>query len=60
MSASLDFVILLMHQLEQATIADIYDYFNGSISIEYINNIITNADADEKYFDTILLNYLVC
>ena len=60
MSASLDFTILLMHQIEKSTINDIYDYFNGSINIEYINNIITNADADEKYFDKILLNYLVC
>ena len=60
MKANLDFSILLLHQLEKASIVDIYEYFEGKISIEYINNIITNADADEKYFDTILLNYLVC
>jgi hypothetical protein len=60
MKAQRDFTILLMHQIEQMSIVQIYEYFEGSISLEYISDIITNADNDEKYFDTILLNYLVC
>ena len=66
MNANLDFSILLLHQLEKATIVEIFcptltlKYFEGKIPIEYISNLINKADNDEKYFDTILLNYLVC
>jgi hypothetical protein len=60
MKAQRDFVILMMHQIEQMSIVQIFEYFEHTIHIEYITNIITNADNDEKYFDTILLNYLVC
>ena len=42
------------------SIFQIYEYFEGSIYIEYIDVIITNADKDGDYFDKILLNYLVC
>jgi len=60
MTAQRDFVILMMHQIEKLSIVQIYQYFEHTISLEYITNIITNADKDEQYFDTILLNYLVC
>ncbi len=60
MSAQRDFVILMMKHYEKLSIAQIYQYFEGTIHIEYITDLITNADNDEKYFDTILLNYLVC
>jgi hypothetical protein len=60
MKAQRDFTILLMYQVEKLSIARIYEYFEGSISIEYVTNLIKNADNDDKYFDTILLNYLVC
>jgi hypothetical protein len=59
MKAQTDFTILLLHQVEKMSIFQIYEYFEGSIHIEYIADIITNAN-DDKYFDTILLNYLVC
>jgi hypothetical protein len=48
----------MMYQLEQMSIVEIYNYFEGTIHIDYITEIITNND--DKYFDTILLNYLVC
>jgi len=60
MKAQRDFTILLMHQIEQMSIVQIYEYFEGFISLEYISEIVNIADKDEKYFDTILLNYLVC
>jgi len=60
MKAQRDFTILLMHQIEQMSILQIYEYFEGFISLEYISEIVNIADKDEKYFDTILLNYLVC
>jgi hypothetical protein len=60
MKAQLEFTILLLHQIEKQSIDEIYEYFEGSISIDYIKNLINNADNDDKYFDTILLNYLVC
>jgi len=60
MKATRDFTILLMHQIEKLSIVEIYEYFEHTISVEYITDIITNADNDEQYFDTILLNYLVC
>jgi len=50
----------MMYQLEQMSIAEIYTYFEGTITLEYITDIITNADNDEKYFDAILYEYLVC
>jgi hypothetical protein len=56
MKAQRDFTILLMHQIEKLSIVQIYEYFEGFIHTD----IITNADNDDKYFDTILLNYLVC
>jgi hypothetical protein len=60
MKAQRDFTISLMHQIEKLSIVQIYEYFEGFIHIDYITDIITNADNDDKYFDTILLNYLVC
>jgi hypothetical protein len=60
MKAQTEFTILLLHQIEQMSIVQIYEYFEGSIHIEYITEIVTNADSNDEYFDTILLNYLVC
>jgi hypothetical protein len=60
MKAQTDFTILLLHQVEKMSIFQIYEYFEIAISLEYISDIITNADNDDNYFDTILLNYLVC
>jgi hypothetical protein len=60
MKAERDFTILLMYQVEKMTIVQIYEYFEYTISFEYISDIITNADNNDEYFDTILLNYLVC
>ena len=60
MKAQRDFVILMMHQIEQMPIVEIYAYFEGTISLEYITDLITNADKDEKYFDAILYEYLIC
>jgi hypothetical protein len=60
MKAQTEFAILLLHQVEKLSIVQIYEYFEYTISLQYITDIITNADNDEKYFDTILMNYLVC
>jgi hypothetical protein len=60
MDPKTDFTILFLHQLEKLSIVEIYEYFNGSISKEYIIVLINNADNNEEYFDEILLNYLVC
>jgi hypothetical protein len=60
MKAQRDFVILMMHQIEKLSIVQIYQYFEYTISIDYITDIVTNADNDEKYFDKILMDYLVC
>ena len=58
MKAQRDFTISLLHQIEKLSIVQIYVYFEYTISIEYITDIVTNAENDDKYFDTILLNYL--
>ena len=60
MHPELEFSILVLYQLDHLTTDEIFEYFEGTISIEYINNLIQNADNNEQYFDTILLNYLVC
>jgi len=60
MKAQRNFVILMMYQLEQMSIVEIYNYFEGTIHIDYITDLINKANNDEKYFDAILLNYLVC
>jgi hypothetical protein len=60
MKAQRDFTILLMHQIEKLSIVQIYHYFEGSITLDYITDIVTMADNNDKYFDTILMNYLVC
>lgn len=60
MKAQTDFTILLLHQVEKMSIFQMYEYLKGSIHIEYVADSITNADNDDKYFDTILVNYLVC
>jgi len=60
MKAQTDFTILLLHQVEKMSIFQIYEYFEYTISFEYISDVVTNANNDDKYFDTILVNYLVC
>jgi hypothetical protein len=60
MKAQRDFTILLMYQFEKMSTVQIYQYFEGTISLEYITDIVINADKDDSYFDKILNNYLVC
>ncbi len=60
MKAQRDFTILLMHQIEKLSIVQIYHYFEGSITLDYITDVVTMADNNDKYFDAILMNYLVC
>ena len=60
MKAQRDFTILLMHQIEKLSTVEIYQYFESSISIEYITDILSNADNNDEYFDKILDDYLAC
>ena len=60
MNSETNFTILLLHQIENYSIVQIYDYFDCAISKEYITELVNNADTDDIYFDNILINYLVC
>ena len=60
MKAQLEFTVLLLHQIEKQSIDEIYEYFEGSISIEYILIQLRMPIIYDEHFDKILLNYLVC
>ena len=60
MNPEIEFSILVLYQLEHLTTEEIFIYFQCEIPIEYITNLLINADNNEEYFDKILLNYLIC
>ena len=48
MTAQRNFVILIMYQIEQMSIVEIYNYFEGTIHIDYITDLINKANNDEN------------
>jgi len=42
--------LLLIYQVEKMTIVQIYEYFEYTISFEYISDIITNTEYNDEYF----------
>ena len=48
MKATRDFTNLLMYRIEQMSIVEIYNYFEGTIHIDYITDLINKANNDEN------------
>ena len=48
--------IRIRYLIEQMSIE--YMNFEGTIYLDYITDMTTNADSNDEYFDTIPLNYL--